>query len=277
MDVLELIDDMAGSEQGMGDTSFLAPCVEGGRVRAKIDGLVRTWRPVDAGFAGWGIFRPKDRKRAAVERRADLAAIDRYLQLFEPLRVVLARRMEGRSWLAVAYNRSDMAQRFDEARPMTVHLVDCARRFEVGVARHDGSTWWWEATDRTADPRRAAEMRKRLADDVPVDELDLPGTTPEMRRAYRLALQPKARAREMRVRRRLADALDTGGGELVDFAEGERHWEVTWQTSQGAEHYSRVAKDDLTVVSAGICLSGRDRDFDLQSLVRVMENARVGR
>jgi hypothetical protein len=34
---------------------------------------------------------------------------------------------------------------------------------------------------------------------------------------------------------------------------------------------SAIAKTDLTVVSSGICLSGRVRDFDLQSLVGVME------
>lgn len=37
-------------------------------------------------------------------------------------------------------------------------------------------------------------------------------------------------------------------------------------------HTSAIAKADLTVVSSGICLSGRDRDFDLQSLVGVIEH-----
>jgi hypothetical protein len=48
---------------------------------------------------------------------------------------------------------------------------------------------------------------------------------------------------------------------------------VEWTTSEGLRHTSAVTKTDLTVVSSGICLSGRDRDFDLLSLVGVVEGS----
>ncbi|AUB41115.1 hypothetical protein COO91_07160 [Nostoc flagelliforme CCNUN1] len=62
-----------------------------------------------------------------------------------------------------------------------------------------------------------------------------------------------------------------GGGELNQFHDRSDYWTVDWTTADGVRHTSAIAKADLTVVTSGICLSGRDRDFDLQSLVGVME------
>jgi hypothetical protein len=70
---------------------------------------------------------------------------------------------------------------------------------------------------------------------------------------------------------RLDEALRLGGGKLVDFRDRDDTWMVEWATRDGERHVSIVTKHDLTVASSGICLSGRDRDFDLQSLVGVVE------
>jgi len=70
---------------------------------------------------------------------------------------------------------------------------------------------------------------------------------------------------------RLRDALRMGGGNLQEFRDRGEFWQVEWTTRNGERHTSAIAKSDLTVISSGICLSGYDRDFDLQSLVGVIE------
>ena len=70
---------------------------------------------------------------------------------------------------------------------------------------------------------------------------------------------------------RLRDALHMGGGELREFRDRGEFWQVEWTTRNGDRHTSAISKGDLTVISSGICLSGYDRNFDLQSLVGVIE------
>ncbi len=74
---------------------------------------------------------------------------------------------------------------------------------------------------------------------------------------------------------RLSEALEHAGGKLTSFVKRDEVFVVRYSVD-GVEHVSTIQKDNLAVVSAGICLSGQDQHFDLASLVGVLREAEEG-
>ncbi|HJQ26443.1 MAG TPA: hypothetical protein VKA60_21190 [Blastocatellia bacterium] len=296
--VKNLIDQLAREEDRVRATEFLAPCVRGGRIRARVSGLVYTFTPRPPDFEGWGVFLPASDKEAELLDEAELSLIGEYLKLLKPLRARLVARLRGTTWLAYPANESDFEQRFGATRPILIHLVGEGEVFEQMLVRTDGSAFWFEAIDRRSDPLAGEALREAASAQVAPAALRFKGMTHEMRVAYELARQPlgsltDAYARKRRRVRppgaqheqsvpdfateaerdewRLREALRVGGGDLQGFTDRGDYWVVEWTTRGGHRHTSAISKAGLTVISSGICLSGRDRDFDLQSLVGVIE------
>jgi hypothetical protein len=269
----KLLNQIASAEAQLQSTQFLAPCVKGGRVRTRVAGMVYTFTPQPQQFEGWGIFQPVDKQTVMLVEGADLPQIATYLQQFPTIRLRLAYRLQNQTWLAYPINEADMWQRFKAVKPVVVHLVTEGIAFEQILARWNGNSSWFEEVDRRADPAIAETLQSALKQLTPVEELQFRGMTPEMRSLYELATQQiEGFAQPQRDEKRLRQALKLSGGELHQFQDRGDYWTVDWTTSDGVRHTSAIAKGDLTVVSSGICLSGRDRDFDLQSLVGVIEH-----
>jgi hypothetical protein len=276
VDIRRLIKRLAAREEVLRDEQFLAPCV-GGQVRVSLDGLVCAFRPRPRDFEGWGIFKPIDDATAEVVAEATLPQVAGYLKLLQPLRVRLAERLRGRTWLAYPAQVEDARGQSGASVELRVHLVSEVARFDQVVAYTDGCNYFHGELDRRADARIAERLRKLLRQRVEPRYITWKGITPEIRAVYALATEFVPEFSCERVRRaeekRLRDALALSGGALVEYEDEGANWRVTWQTRDGDAHVSTVAKRDLTVVSAGICLSGYDRDFDLQSLVGVVQNS----
>ncbi|NJS09784.1 MAG: hypothetical protein HC789_05040 [Microcoleus sp. CSU_2_2] len=272
-DIRKILNQLATQEAKLLDTQFLAPCVRRGRVRTKAGGMVYTFQPKPRNFEGWGIFQPVNEKIAQVVDEPNLPQMAEYLQLLVPMRLQLAHVLQGQTWLAYPVNESDAQQRTGFVKPVPVHLVTEGSQFEPIVARWDGHSWWFEEIDRRADPLPSEELRAALKKLTFPQEIRFKGMTPEMRIVYELVTQNlKDFDPKFLDEKRLQRALKMGGGELQEFRDRDDYWLVEWTSRTGERHSSAIAKNDLTVISAGICLSGEDRNFDLQSLVGVVED-----
>ena len=270
--ILSLIHTLAEQEHNLTQQPFLAPCILNGLIRVKLSGLICTLKPVPSNYEGWGIFEALNTKHAQVLNAATRVDIDRYLLRLSEIRLRLATQLRGQTWLAYPIQETDMRQRLGFVKPIPVYLVKKGARFEPIVARWDGRSFWWQKHDRTSKSTYTRQLRHALRQQVVPEKLKFPGLTPEMKTTYKLVCRSMPNfAPKYRDEKRLSAALKQGGGALEGFTDRGDFWTVQWTTSDGVSHSSAIAKSDLTVIGAGICLDGYDRDFDLQSLVGVVE------
>lgn len=270
--MLQLIHKIAAAEKSVRDSVILAPRPLGGLVRVRVDGLICQLASTPRDFEGWGLFSAEGPKTARLRSQASLAQRQSYLERLPQVRMVLVGPGQGKSWTALPANSEVAARRFRLNGPRTLHLVERGRAFETVIARYDGANLWFDRTDRQDDPKMAAALARELRAFTSPENVRVPGLTPEQRQAYQMVHAPEpsqavARCSEERLRR----ALQQGGGTLQSFVDCGDTWTTQWSTPSGELHVSAIAKTDLTVISAGICLDGEDQKFDLATLVGVVE------
>lgn len=266
MSIHDLLNKMEAAEEAFLETEFLAPILPGRQVRVRITGVICTLRVVGKTEPDWAILKPLAMDKAKVIAIPSLRQIREYLKLFPAVTLLLVSRA-GADWLALPAHRGD--RRFQIDGTVRVHLITGAEQFQQIIARFDGGHFWFQEIDRRRSPAIAAYLRDALNAETSPDQLHKPTLTAEEREAYGLLYQAIEDARRDQVELHLADALAHAGACLSSYVEREDAYTVTFNVD-GQTHRSTVHKDDLTVLSAGICLSGEDRKFDLQSLVGVI-------
>jgi hypothetical protein len=269
---VDLIDALARNEAGLSGQKVFAPLLGDGRVRVRLRGLIHELLVRNA-QPGWWVCRLCDARRAEVEGEALPWQRGDYLALWPVLRLVLLEPVNRATWLALAYNPSDAVQRFGIAGPLLVHLVEGGQPFERIVGRIEGRTIWYDDLDRRADPSVAEELRAAFATEQP--EPGVAGLGAGERTAYALLHAQRADTRAAtgaaRIERRLRHALEIGGAQLLGYQVTDFGLRVTWE--RAGQRSVTLATPELEVVSAGICLSGEDHHFDLQSIIGVVQEA----
>ncbi len=271
VDPLELVAKLAAEERRLYDECFIAPIVSGGRVCVRVCGIVYELS-VPGTYTGWAILKIKNQQEAQVIEPATPAVVLKYLQLFPRIQMVALQPFQNR-WWAIAASGSDTRIKLSGPAPM--QLVGSCSRFDTVNCRFDGSAFWFESIDRRRDPRIAKTLNKALAEGVEPAKLQCPGATPEERLAYRMLWldeheETSAGASDLeRINRALAHA----GANLEGFSYQDGDRATVRFTVDGTSRSVLLQTSDLSVISAGICLSGMDHQFDLTSLVGVWREA----
>lgn len=276
-DFLNRIED---SERDFIGKEFLAPVVGTARVLVRIAGVICQLRvsyglPDD--FKGWAIYQSISINEAVFSRRAKLAEIAHYLEILPALHLILV-QADRSHWLALPTNRGDI--RFLIQKPVRVWLVEEGlQQFDSIIARFDGRSFWFDHRDPLRDPSLAAYLRGQMRlfeatnPGLERDGLHKPGLSREEKDAFRWALHQRRNAERDTIEKRFADALAHADARFHSYTKRGGAFVVRYDVD-GRDVVSTVKDDDFSVITAGLCLQGQDRKFDLTSLVGVMREGR---
>jgi len=260
MNITELFSKIENAEQDFYNTEFISPVVSHGKVRVRILGLIQEFK-VLGDFEGWAILKPCSEKFVRVIGSPNLLQIEKYLTQFPSIRVTLCeRRTDG--WYGFTHQGSGVEIR--------VLLADGVSLFDTVLTYHDSVNCWFAEIDRATDIISAEYLREALNKSILPDKLGIRGVIPYQRKAYQWQFfLSKEHLKEVTLET-IKKAVEHGSGKFLSYIERRDSYVVTFSLD-GEEFKSTVMKKNFEVVSAGICLSGGDRKFDLQSLTGVIK------
>lgn len=262
-----LFEKIAAEEQKFFNSDFLSPVLRGKMVRVRISNIVLPMQIVrPKNYEGWGIFHPINIKTARRVRDATMAEKQEYLNLFPTLRLIVVQRGDQGVY-GIPANAS--SKRFHVTGAIPIRLPQEVQMFETVVTRFDGENCWYDRGDSSANLRSAAVLRDALTNMTDVEKVTSSGMTLEEKQAYTTAFIRELENRKDRNEERIKDVLSRAGAQYRSYVERGNVYTVEYLV-EGESHTSTVDKQTLGVQSAGICLSGGDRVFDLQSLVGVI-------
>jgi hypothetical protein len=270
MSIDDILNRLEAAERDFLQRDVLAPVLPGRDVIVRIAGIICTLQVTDKRFTGWGVLRPETLKTATLLRSATLAETSAYLKLFPALRLIVVAR-DGRQWYALPANQGAKGIQLSGVAPVLLAEAGI-QPFETVIARFDGHFFWYERRDTRRNPALAAYLRESLDAGMPAETLRKSGLSAEERAAYAWARTLVAEAERAGIAGRLARALSHAGGRLIAFVERDDSYTVAYLVGD-ERAVSTVRKSDLSVLTAGICLSGQDASFDLTSMVSVMREA----
>ena len=271
----DLLNKLESKEKAFLSQNIFSPFVKGGsNVVVKIDGVTYKFKTKQFKKDGFAVFKAKDHSNVRMVRAAKDFEVIEYLELLPKVDFILVGKPDR--WLAIPFNQESFSSRFGAISMSSVMLVDNAEVLDTVTARFDGNNFWFDSVKFTQSSDKLMEFRDRINEGNYTVSKDMTkGLTPEEKQAISFAAAFHKEASMSDFEKRLGHEFGQVNASVENFVERGDLVEVRWlDSTTNAKYTSVLKKDSLDVVTAGICLSGGDKLFDLQSLVTVTRQGR---
>jgi hypothetical protein len=266
--VLDIIKKLGETEKALSKREFVSPVYKNRKVVTRIDRIVYPFSIPDT-KPGWYKFCPKNHKDARVVGPCDMQEIEGYLKCLKKIRMILVQR-DGDIFYGVPFKMNDQGLDIKVIYPIYLILDDSAQEFDEVICRYDGSNLWYQSVELNNNHQKVEYLRRCLSAAMLPKNLVYSGLRFEDKMAYAVRCEIDKKLLERNKEYRLKKAVEHAGGIFKAFAEKGDHFSITYEVD-GEKYTSTVSKNDnMQVLTAGICLSGGDKAFDLTSLVSVI-------
>lgn len=263
--VLDLIKKIGEKEAVVQE--FVSPIFFNDQVATKIDGLVYKFNILQK-TPGWYKVRSVSRTKAKTICNADLTDVQNYLIRLKKIRLVLVMR-KNNVYFAIPEKSNILGFSINQLIPVYL-FDDTILDFDRIIARYDGANFWYHQLDNSNDPSKSMYLRNQFINLKDPKKIEFSGLTIEDKIAFTLKTTLNKQIVVDIKKESLKKDVEHAGGEFIKFIEKNDHFNVTYVVD-GHTYTSNVSKtQEHSIITAGICLSGEDKKFDLKSLITVI-------
>jgi hypothetical protein len=265
-DVLDLISKFGEKENTLTSRVFVSPVFDNDTVVMRLDGVIFNFR-IARQEPGWYKFRPRNNDRARKVGVAEFEDVEAYLRKLPQIRVFSCYREDNKIF-GLPMKNNKLGLPHTDLTPVLLP-DDMPMDFDSLLCRFDGRNLWYEGVDMNCDPTKADYLRESMEKLRRPQTLDFKGLTTEEKASYTFRFNLDKKLKEAMKMNTLEGQIEFQGGKLISYNERSDHIELDIEVD-GERFRSYVSKDEHhKVVTAGICLDGMDKDYDLTSLISV--------
>lgn len=257
---LSLLNKLIAQENEVLSREILSPVIYGSPITVRISGVALSLRVNPKAFHGWGIFKyDGNHKSVTFKDEPSLRQRMEFLELLPRVRLIVCSHSDKGTIGSLL--DSDGRFSFDAA---SVFFAENISLFDTIVARYNGKCFLYER-HTNYHPRKIDELKTSFANEEKPEKLK---TFAQLGRAYAYAYNELIKSKELTLEQKVKQAIHRAGGNYQGLT--DRGGLLTVQFNIDGETFTpTVNSKTLMLENAGICLSGGDRAFDLQSFVHI--------